>query len=125
MCFLTRVDLVGEILTHRDAIVLTEDDFKSKNEEKSKAMIRQTVLSDPTVLRKLLPKPTHVSGAGCQIVVQSEEEKEMRKHVRKEEKKFRKAVGNSFDTMGEYGKVSLLSFFLFVDFFICFSHGNE
>ena len=105
MLYFIRVDLVGEILTHRDAIVLTEDDFKWKNEQKDKSNIKQAIMSDPTVLRKLLPKPTHVSGAGCQIVVQSEEEKEMRKMVRKEEKKFRKAIGSSFD-VGKFNKTA-------------------
>ncbi|XP_075239927.1 activating signal cointegrator 1 complex subunit 3-like [Convolutriloba macropyga] len=98
------IELVIEILAHRDAIVLGQDDATVRAQLESTATTsrgnQQRSAIDPEVLRKFLPKMPGNNNSGCQIVVQSEEEKELKKIVRKEEKRFKRLVGQNKEFEG-------------------------
>ena len=85
LCGFERFDMIGAVLENREALV------KSMNENKA-SMKAEIMSAAASVMGDVGPsRPNY----GCQVTVQSEEEKALMKQMRKEEKKINKLLSKA------------------------------
>ena len=92
-----RIELIQMLLNHRDDV--------TNSYSKCKQTMRQEIANAAASVRQLEgpSRPNY----GCQVIVQSEEEKALKKLARKEEKRINKLLsktGNESDSDGDYEK---------------------
>ena len=86
-----RIELIQNVLEHRSDIVSSHQ----KNKKALKFEIANAAAANTNIAESNMPI------FGCQVTVQSEDEKALRKQVRKEEKKLQKLLKNAQDDSDE------------------------
>ena len=82
-----RIDLIQNVLKHRSDIV--------KSHQLNKKMLKYEIANSAAANSNIGDNAQQMPSFGPQVIVQSEDEKQLRKQVRKEEKKLHKLLKNT------------------------------